>query len=54
MTGGYTLPGETFYEVLSAFANISMGVQGETVNEILYKMLQPTGIPVTPNDTTYN
>lgn len=54
ITGGYTLPGETFYEVLSAFANVSMGVQGETVNEILYKMLQPAGIPVTPNDTTYN
>ena len=50
---GYTLPGETFYEILSSFGNV-YGIHGETVNEILYKILQTAGVSVTPNDTTYN
>lgn len=47
------MPGETFYEVLTSFGNV-YGIQGETVNEILYKILQMSGVSVTLNDTTYN
>lgn len=50
---GYTLQGETFYEILSSFGNL-YGIHGETVNEILYKILQTDGVSVTLNDTTYN
>lgn len=53
ISGGATLPGETFYEVLTSFASM-YGIQGETVNEILYKILQMSGVSVIPNDTTYN
>lgn len=47
------MPGETFYEILSSFGNV-YGIHGETVNEILYKILQTAGVSVALNDTTYN